>query len=730
MSSAASPEVTGAPRLVEVDLTALGTGRADAVRRTAWRSDDPVLGAIGAWGGPACGLALCALAEPDAVPFVVAVGGCVRRALPTAARASVLARSPLTGRLSEGLVGSELARRLASVTDALALTGRAGGAGDVLHVAAEGRIELLSLPELAGLDPAATHARIAARLGPCATLRVGAAGEAGVPFANLAAGEDPPSYVGRSGLGAALGARGLKAIAVSAPPVEHEARPGEERLVRALLSSPRLLARAEGGTLELVHAFGARGDLRARGYREPVDSEAAARLGDQARAAGRGRHGCRGCPTPCGWVFERPGGDTQGARFSAVYALGTNLGLDGFDDAMALLAVCNELGVDAKEAGAALALFARASERGTLAGPAPWGDRARFEELLRELVAGRGEGARLRGGAARFASEVGLAAEAATAGGEAARPESSLAAVLGACAGARGPEPMRTFPFLVGDAAGRARIAALLAPLPVPEGTDDPRSPAGKGRCVWWHENLVAAVDATGFCAFSAAGLVADGALDLDGLAEWIEPPALAATPGMAGRAPGQRLLAMGASLVLLHLEIARRLGSPAPPAPEWARALLELPGMLDEYRALRGLDGEGRVGAEARARLGTAGLLELVDLAAPPASSRAPRGPAPGATDRSDRSDRARAEGTVTLRTAGRLADRLGARAAVRVALPASVSDVLAAAAARWPAAAAELVRDGEPVAAVYRGGQKLAGDGEVRAGDVLDLVLVVSGG
>ena len=139
--------------------------------------------------------------------FGVAVGDGVRRGLPTAARATVAARSPLTAGLSEGLVGGDLGRRLARVADAIVLFGSAGGSGGVVVVDPHGRATFQRLPELCGLDPAATHAALVERFGPCSPLRVGPAAERGVAIASLASGGEAASFVGRGGLGAAFAAR-------------------------------------------------------------------------------------------------------------------------------------------------------------------------------------------------------------------------------------------------------------------------------------------------------------------------------------------------------------------------------------------------------------------------------------------------------------------------------------------------------------------------------------------
>src|SRR5688500_13175882 len=104
------------PRVIRVDLGRLAGGDQTPAARAKtpaagprpradlWRSDDPTLDRIGSWSGSALGLAL--LLESDRAnptgprgpaPLVIAAGDAVRRALPTAARASIASRSPLTG---------------------------------------------------------------------------------------------------------------------------------------------------------------------------------------------------------------------------------------------------------------------------------------------------------------------------------------------------------------------------------------------------------------------------------------------------------------------------------------------------------------------------------------------------------------------------------------------------------------------------------------------------------
>ncbi len=699
------------PRVLHVALGPEGV----ALEARAFASGHPGVARVGALGGAGLAAALVHGAEPAAGRpcLAVAVGPAVVRGVPTAARATVAgAPAPLTGRFADGQVGGELAARLAALADGLCLTGAGrGDPGTVLVLAGdrrEPRASLAAFPELAGASPAETNALLVARLGPCATLCVGPAGERGAPAASLAA--DGAHFVGRGGLGALLGRLGLKALAVRTEPARAEpdalGAPGPagdtgERLVRWLLSSPRLAVRAAEGSLELF------GELAARG------SADAAGVAAEARDRARDRKGCRGCPTPCGWVFATDDGPRPG-HFSANRALGAELGLRDLEASLALLAECDAQGLDAKEVGPALALACDACEAGELAAPSPRGDRDALRAWIRSAGAGEGPGALLAGGARAVARRLGRAdgSPGSAPAGSAASPARDPAERVAARVGTRGGDPMRVFPFLVGAGAGAAGLAARVAPLALPPGADDPGRLAGKGRLAWWHESLVAALDASGFCAFSAAGLLADGVASLDQLA--------AALRGEPEGDAGLRLLADGAALAHLHRALDAQLAGGAPPGPgDDDPALVH---EVADYARLRGVDADGRPTPEAAARFARG--LDPVDLARVPA----PEPAAPSAATPAAPAGPAR-PGRVRLRAAGALGRALGERREVDLDLPARLRDVLAVAARDHPAGE-WLLRDGEPLPSAWRAGVRVGPDDPVRDGDELDLVLALRGG
>lgn len=680
------------PGVWALDLSALTPGGPAQV--PVWRERAAGAGAWMAVGGSAAALLALELAEtlPGGArgALALAVGPAVRAGVPTAARATVAGVAPLQDRYVEGQVGGELGPQLAELGAALLLHGRAPGPGAVLVIEPGPSARLELWPELVGASPAAVGELLAARYPGAPSLRIGPAGERGALAAGLASGQ---SFVGRGGLGARFGAQlGLKALVC----VGLRAGPAAEQgaWTRLLRSSPRLEQRSELGTLELFHAAAARGEA---GLRGPEGLQ----LVEQAQASRAERHGCRGCPTPCGWSFSRSLGPAVRAHFGATVALLPGQGPARLDAALGLLEHCDRLGVDAKEVGAALELWCRA------AGEALDGPRA-AALLERALEPGAPQRA-LLDGALATARCLGLPAPLHLHGQVAPRGLSGALA-LAQWTSSGGSDPMRAFPFL-------EEQEAPLDPQGWPRFDDLPTR-------LWWHQNLVAALDVSGFCAFAAAGLLADGVLDLEAFAERLWPAALPAGTGTAA----QRLIGLGAALIERRRAFDRRLRAPQlpPPADLFERADLE---------ALELLRGQGLPALDSDRP--DFGLWSFPRARSLPGPARACAGSAPAAQAPAPR---LRADGSaggdlgrVQLVAVGPLGRALAAalpEGRLERPLPAPLIDVLETAAALDGGLAARLLRGQRILPEVLRSGRRLGASDWVCDGDRLDLVLAIAGG
>lgn len=691
------------PRVLRLDLLQLGVNESRLLDREPFADPEAGLHALGLLGGSGLALALLARAERGGAhgALVLAVGGALRRGLPTAARLSAVARSPLTGGLAEGLAGGPAALRLGTLADAIVVSGPPAVGADVLHLLqrADGAVVATRwrFGDFLALDVPQRRERLAASVGDpsrASALLVGPGAAdrplgGAVAFAHLAAaeldGQKAPTRTGRGGLGRVLGRLGVGALVLEADALSQAPPPGE--LLAALAASPRLRARRDGGTLELWQALAARGE---------VPRDLAERLGAEVRAAARDRQGCRGCPTPCGLVFDVPGGAGTLAHFGASSAFVDLAPGGGFAGQLELLAEADRLGLDALELACVLELDGASA--------------ADAVGRIRDLAHGHPDTAQLAAGAAalvrlRSRRDVPLAR------GMAWRREANPTARAAAALVGGGTDPLRAFSALV-EGAELGAMARLAPPLAGIEGIGDPADPRGKGRLLGWFEDLAAASDASGFCAFSAAALLTDGPMDLDTLAR--ESAADFAADGRGFADAGARV-AFARAMIDAHVGGLEELGAgrPRAPGPEVDVS------MAADYAAWRGLDGELRPSAAARAQFAAGGVPgRRLDFGA-----RAP------AQARREVSSVATQAGCVELRGGGIVEQGLAGALLIDLELPATLEQVLRRAAQLRPGAPL-FDAAGAPLPSAWRGGQRVFAADWLHDGDRVDLVLALGGG
>src|SRR5439155_2000108 len=148
---------------------------------------------------------------PEA-PLIFCLSPLVGTPLTTSAKFAVVAKSPLTDRLNDALSSSHFAlagKRTGA--DALVLVGAC--AGPSVLVVEDGAVRVEPAGDLWGLPTDEATARLGERFGPdypCAV--IGPAGEYLVRYATIS---HDRRHAGRGGLGAVLGAKRLKAVAVA-----------------------------------------------------------------------------------------------------------------------------------------------------------------------------------------------------------------------------------------------------------------------------------------------------------------------------------------------------------------------------------------------------------------------------------------------------------------------------------------------------------------------------------
>ncbi|MFO7625333.1 MAG: aldehyde ferredoxin oxidoreductase N-terminal domain-containing protein, partial [Anaerolineales bacterium] len=168
-------------------------------------------------------------------PLVFMTGPLVGTAMPSASRFSVCAVSPLTGIWGEANSGGFFGHELrASGYDGLIITGRAES--PVWLSIVDGQAALHPAVQLWGLDSYQTQVQVREALG-LPKARVACIGQAGEKLVKMAAVmNDDGRAAGRTGMGAVMGSKNLKAIAVHGSAKVPLANPeGFTAAVRAIL---------------------------------------------------------------------------------------------------------------------------------------------------------------------------------------------------------------------------------------------------------------------------------------------------------------------------------------------------------------------------------------------------------------------------------------------------------------------------------------------------------------
>jgi aldehyde:ferredoxin oxidoreductase len=421
------------------------------------------------------------------MPLIFAVGPLCGTSAPTAARLSVVSRSPLTGTIYDCSAGGRFAWRLkAAGLDALFITGKST-APVTLAIGPE-RVEILPAGHLWGSEIPATVTALE-ELGSVAA--IGPAGENGVLFANIMMGEG--NSVGRGGLGAVMGAKGLKAVVVEGDRKTEVADSGlfekaRQDVMRLFKASPVVfgpLGIAEFGTPVLVDLMAQRRMAPTENFRKTFFATSGNYSGPAIReACGAKKDGCYGCPIQC------KKSDRDGIHLPEYETVSHFGALNNVDNLHAIVTAnrrCNKLGLDTITAAATLSAW------GEIRGRFPTA--AEIPPLLEDMALCRGEGQLLARGSRRLAEQMGrpeLSMSVKSLELPAYDPRGAYGMALAYCTSPRGGCHLRAYP-----------ISHEILRKPVPT---DRFSFSGKARIISIAEDSNAAVDSLVACKFSFFG--------------------------------------------------------------------------------------------------------------------------------------------------------------------------------------------------------------------------------
>lgn len=348
---------------------------------------------------------------PDNV-LVMAPGVLSGTAAPTSGRISMGAKSPLTNGIKEANAGGNPGQHLMKLgIRAVVIKGKPSDPGRRygLEINEQGA-RVVAADEYKGLWNYASCQKLLATYPQTASaISIGPAGELGLKGASIACTDQekhraPARHAARGGLGAVMGSKRLKWVVVDpgrTPPRKPADAAGFNGFIKdyakAYLDGPQIFRFGTSAIVPTANAFFTFPyKNRTEGQSPDAPNLAGMKIVESFATRGGTMHACmNGCIVKCSNVVHDENGKylTSALEFETLALLGSNCAVGRWEDVAELDRLCDEIGVDTIEAGAAIAVLMDA-------GQLSWGDVQGMKKLLQEMGEGTDMGTTVGNGAA------------------------------------------------------------------------------------------------------------------------------------------------------------------------------------------------------------------------------------------------------------------------------------------------------------------------------------------
>jgi aldehyde:ferredoxin oxidoreductase len=342
--------------------------------------------------------------------LVMAAGVLSGTTAPTSGRISFGAKSPLTGGIKESNAGGNPGQHLSKLGyRGIIVKGKPADPQKryALEVTAEGAT-VVEADAYKGLWNYALCEQLVERYPETASfISIGPAGEMLLTGSSIACTDHdhraPARHAGRGGLGAVMGSKGLKYVSVDPGKarMRQPAKPKEftalaKDVAKAYLDGPQMF---KGGTASFVGIANGMNTFphknRTEGQSPDAENLDGARIIESFETRGGRMHNClTGCVVKCSNVVH--GVDkkykTSGLEFETLTLFGSSCAIGSWDDVADLDRLCDDIGLDTIETGAAVAILMDS-------GGLEWGDAEGAKRVVREVAEGTELGKAIGNGA-------------------------------------------------------------------------------------------------------------------------------------------------------------------------------------------------------------------------------------------------------------------------------------------------------------------------------------------
>jgi aldehyde:ferredoxin oxidoreductase len=353
-------------------------------------------------------------------PLLLSTGPLTGTRGPSVGRFTLCGKSPSTGLWGESNIGGQAGPELrAAGFDGLWITGRADA--PVYLWICDGSVEMRSADYLWGVtDTYETQSAIRSEMAQsnARVLAIGIAGENKIPFGLILC--DHGRVAGRTGMGALMGAKNLKAIAIRGTnpiPIKHPTlfdplRSKTNRELRVDLVSEGLRDFGTASASDIFDYFGMMPKKYfSRGTLDGTEKVSGPTLSETLLS---GVSTCHGCVIACGRKVKLDNGkERKGPEYETTIGFGPNLGLTDLDAITLMGERCDQLGMDTISFSNTFAMSCLLFQEGVLTKADTggevlnWGDSSLILRMIDATARKEGFGALLALGAKALAEEIG-----------------------------------------------------------------------------------------------------------------------------------------------------------------------------------------------------------------------------------------------------------------------------------------------------------------------------------
>lgn len=350
--------------------------------------------------------------------LILTTGGSTDTSMVGNSRYGVFTKSPLTGGYSEAYSGGRVAPVLRRTGyDAIIFDG--ASAEPVFVEISDNGVNFHDASDLWGQDTYVTEEAVLEKVNVkgAQAVVIGPAGENLVRFACIE--NNKWRSAGRTGVGAVMGSKKVKAIAFHGNAKTEIADP---ELLKDVVKRIRDLGKDNPGvetyrtygTTVMVKVMNGAKAFPNRYWNRGVDPNWENLSGDTLLEKFNVKStACLNCFMACGKHVTVPGGEyagveVEGPEYETIYAFGGLCSLDSLDKVIYMNDLCDRLGMDTITTGNLVGLIMEGVERGLIDAPVKYGDMDAAVELVKQMAERNGLGEVLSLGIKEASKQLGL----------------------------------------------------------------------------------------------------------------------------------------------------------------------------------------------------------------------------------------------------------------------------------------------------------------------------------